>query len=254
MKKKYIIIEDERLAYDELKRMMKVLRPEYELLGWAVSVEQAVHLIKNISVDLMLVDIRLADGDSFEIFEQVHSEVPIIFTTAYDEYALKAFKLHSIDYLLKPITDSDLDAALRKFEKMSCISPISPQFSDLREDFEQLIRTKNRFLIKQGDYYRHINTSEIAFFYSEEKYTFLHTFSNKRYIIDYTIDRLQSILDSKLFFRVSRGCIVNINSINKISKHFAGRLKLQLFPECHLNITIPRNRTKDFLDWIDDIK
>lgn len=254
MNKKYLIIEDERLAYEELKRMMKVLRPEYDLLGWAVSVEQAVHLIKNIAVNLMLVDIRLADGDCFEIFEQVHSEVPIIFTTAYDEYALKAFKLHSIDYLLKPITDTDLDAALHKFEKMSCISPANRQFSDLRKEFEQLINPKNRFLIKQGEYYHHINTSEIAFFYSEEKYTFIHTFSNKQYIIDYTIDRLQSILDPKLFFRVSRGCIVNVNSIKSVSKYFVGRLKLQLSTECHLNITIPRNRVKDFLDWMDDIK
>lgn len=254
MGKRYIIIEDEQLAYDELKRMMGALRPDYELSGWATSVEQGIQLVKNVSADLMLIDIRLSDGDSFEIFRQVKSEIPVIFTTAYDDYALKAFKLHSIDYLLKPISEIDLESALCKFERMVYITPMSPQYTSLQTEYERHDNRKTRFLIQSGDHYGYIPSSEIAFFYSEDKYNYLHTFTNRRYIVDYTLDRLETLLDPSLFFRVSRGCIVNVNSIKKASKYFTGRLRLQLMPDCPASIMVPRNRVNEFFDWLDDKK
>lgn len=248
---KYIIIEDEQLAYSELKRMMKTARPEWELCGWASSVEQALILIKNVSIDLLLVDIQLADGDCFEIFEQHNTATPVIFTTAYDEFALKAFKLNSIDYLLKPIGETELETALKKYENLRLITPASDCFQRFRDDF-LTSNLKNRFLVQSGDTYRHIETDNIAFFYSEDKYTYLHTFSNSRYIITYTLDQLIGMMDSQKFYRVSRNCIANIKSINRLHKYFAGRLKIDFTPSCPQKVIVSRNRVAGLLDWINE--
>lgn len=246
---KYIIIEDEQLAYSELKRMMNTVRPEWELCGWASSVEQALILIKNITVDLLLVDILLADGDCFDIFEQLNTSTPVIFTTAYDEFALKAFKLNSIDYLLKPIEEAELETALKKYENLRLITPVSDRFQRFRDDYLTSNR-KNRFLVQSGDTYRYIETDNIAFFYSEDKYTYLHTFSNSRHIITYTLDQLLDMIDPLKFHRVSRNCIANIRSINKLHKYFAGRLKIDFIPNCPQKVIVSRNRAAGLLDWI----
>lgn len=246
---KYIIIEDEQLAYSELRRMMETARPDWELCGWASSVEQALILIKNIPVDLLLVDIRLSDGDSFEIFEQIKTSTPVIFTTAYDEFALKAFKLNSIDYLLKPIEETELETALQKYENLRLITPVSDSYLRFRDDYLSSSR-KNRFLVQCGDIYRHIETDNIAFFYSEDKYTYLHTFSNSRYIIDYTLDQLEGTMDSEKFYRLSRSCIANIKNIDRLHKYFAGRLKVYFTPACPQEVIVSRNRVPGLLDWI----
>lgn len=247
--KKYLIIEDERFAYEELKRMMNVVRPDYELCGWASSVEQAIQLVSNLQVDLMLVDIRLSDGDSFEIFEHIKSTTPIIFTTAYDEYALRAFKLNSIDYLLKPVDEKELDAALSKFENLQCVHPGSAGYEHLRNDYMRG-GTKNRFLIQIGDAYEYVETAAVAFFYSEDKFTYLHRFDGKRYIISYSLDQLEAILNSEIFFRASRNCICNIKSIYRMTKYFAGRIKVTCKPECPHEIIVSRNRAGSFLNWV----
>ena len=250
---KYILIEDERFAYEEVKRMMKKLRADYQMSGWAVSIEQAVELLKQENIDLMIVDIRLSDGLSFEIFEQYPVDIPIIFTTAYDEYALKAFKLNSMDYLLKPIDEKELDAALCKFERRNCPTPKTPAYRQLEETYLSNNK-KNRFLIQLGNAFQYVKTDEIAFFYSEEKYTYLHLFSNRRYIINYPLEQLEKMLDKDVFFRVSRNCIANIQSITKISKFFASRLKLYFQPECPHEVLVSRNRISDFLKWVDDAR
>lgn len=164
---KYILIEDERFAYEEVKRMMKKLRADYQMSGWAVSIEQAVELLKQENIDLMIVDIRLSDGLSFEIFEQYPVDIPIIFTTAYDEYALKAFKLNSMDYLLKPIDEKELDAALCKFERRNCPTPKTPAYRQLEETYLSNNK-KNRFLIQLGDAFQYVKTDEIAFFIAKK--------------------------------------------------------------------------------------
>lgn len=247
--KKYIIIEDEHFAYEELKRMMNVVRPDYELCGWASSVEQAIQLVSNLPVDLMLVDIRLSDGDSFEIFEHAKSSTPIIFTTAYDEYALRAFKLNSVDYLLKPVDEKELDVALTKFENLQCTYPGSAGYESLRHDYMRG-GIKNRFLIQIGDAYEYVEATAVAFIYSEDKYTYLHRFDDKRYIISYSLDQLETILDPDVFFRASRNCICNIKSICRMSKYFAGRIKVSCKPECPHEIIVSRNRASGFLNWI----
>lgn len=193
---------------------MQRLRSDCHLAGWAESVEQAVLLLKQGNIDLMIVDIRLSDGLSFEIFEQIPVDIPVIFTTAYDEYAIKAFKVNDIDYLLKPIEENELEMALCKFERNNSLHPVTPEFRKL--ELEYLIKNKkNRFLVQVGDMFHYVETVDIAFFYSEEKYTYLHLFSGKRYIINYTLEQLEYMLDNGVFFRVSRNCISNIKAIKK---------------------------------------
>ena len=249
---KYLLIEDERFAYEEIKRMMQELRPDYYLAGWAESVEQAVLLLKQGGIDLMLVDIRLSDGLSFEIFEQAAVDTPVIFTTAYDEYAIKAFKVNSIDYLLKPIEENDLETALRKFERHDTLPGIAPELKQLELEF--LTRNKkNRFLIQVGDTFQYAETMDTAFFYREDKYVYLHLFSGKRYIVNYSLDQLENMLDRGVFFRVSRNCIANIKAVQRSARYFGSRLKLYLSPECPHEIIVSRNRAGDFLKWIDGL-
>lgn len=246
----YLIVEDERFAYTELKRMMERLRPNYTLIGRTESVSDTILFLKNNPVELILLDIRLADGNCFEIFEKVEVSIPIIFTTAYDEHAIQAFKFNSIDYLLKPVEEDNLLVALNKLER---------QYVEKRTVFdykklEQLLlgnHKKNRFLVQIGDTYDYIDVNDIAFFYSEEKMVFLHTFSNRKYIIDYTLTQIESQLDRKMFFRVSRNCVANITSIKKIDKYFNSRLKLTFQPNCPQEVLVSRERVSDFLKWID---
>ena len=247
---RYVLVEDERFAYEEMKRMMQMLRPDYQLVGWAESIEQAVLLLRQNKIDLMIVDIRLSDGLSFEIFEQCPIDIPVLFTTAYDEYALQAFKVNSIDYLLKPIEENELDAALHKFERNHSLHSTTPQYKKLETDY-LAGNKKNRFLVQIGDTFQYAETHEVAFFYSEEKYTYLHLFTNKRYIINYSLDQLEPMLDRNPFFRVSRNCISNIKAIQKSSRYFGSRLKLYFRPECPHEVLVSRSRANDFLKWID---
>lgn len=247
---KYLIVEDERFAYLEIKRMMAKLSPDYTLAGGTESVADTILFLKNNPVDLILMDIRLADGNCFEIFEQIQVSIPIIFTTAYDEYAIQAFKLNSIDYLLKPVEEDELSAALKKLQQQNTVKNTPFDYKKI-EDALLGHHKKSRFLVQMGDTYHHININDIAFFYSEEKVVFLHTFSDKKFVIDYTLTQLESQLDKKIFFRASRNCIANITSIKKISKYFNSRLKLTFQPECPHEILVSRERVSDFLKWVD---
>lgn len=247
---KYLIVEDERFAYLEIKRMMAKLCPDYTLAGGTESVADTILFLKNNPVDLILMDIRLADGNCFEIFEQIKVSIPIIFTTAYDEYAIQAFKLNSIDYLLKPVEEDELSAALKKLQQQNTVKNTPFDYKKI-EDALLGHHKKSRFLVQMGDTYHHININDIAFFYSEEKVVFLHTFSDKKFVIDYTLTQLESQLDKKIFFRASRNCIANITSIKKISKYFNSRLKLTFQPECPHEILVSRERVSDFLKWVD---
>ncbi|PTT26653.1 DNA-binding response regulator [Chryseobacterium sp. HMWF028] len=249
--KKYLIIEDERLAFSELKRMMDKLRPNDILLARTQSVLESVEFLQENNPDFILMDISLSDGSCFEIFNHIKVEVPIIFTTAYDEYAIQAFKVNSIDYLLKPISEEDLERALIKLE-------------DLHFDREQketgirmvesslMKKIKNRYLVHSREGYLYVESKNIAYFYSEEKVVMLHTFDNKRYIISYTLDQLEDQLTEDLFFRVSRNCIANIKAIKGIKKVENSRLNIEFEPECPHEIIVSRVRVHNFLEWLND--
>lgn len=248
---KYLIVEDERFAYEEVKRMITKLRPEYELEKQTKTVIDTIAFLKTSAVDLILMDIRLADGNCFEVFNHLEVTTPVIFTTAYDEHAIKAFKLNSIDYLLKPFNEAELEAALIKFEKI--FQHVS--YTASPKNYEQLlsVRTKNRFLISKGENYHYIETKDIAHFYSEDGVVFLHTSSDKRYIINYTLEHLEQLLDNRLFFRVSRNCIGNVRAIKNVAKYFNSRLKLSFSPVCPHEVLVSRVRVPDFLKWMDGI-
>ena len=248
---KYLIVEDERFAYEELNRMMVQLRPNYSLEKQTKTVIDTIEFLKTFTVDLILMDIRLADGNCFEIFNHVEVTIPVIFATAYDEHAIRAFKLNSIDYLLKPFDENELEIALTKFEKIYH----NHSYKTDPKNFGQIlsIKTKNRFLISKGENYHYIETTDIAHFYSEDGVVFLHTFQNKRYIINYTLDQLEQQLDNRLFFRVSRNCIGNVKAIENVAKYFNSRLKLLFSPACPHEVLVSRVRVPDFLKWMDGI-
>lgn len=248
---KYLIVEDERLSYQELRRMIGKLRTDYLPTGWAGSVAKTVDFLKNTQIDLILMDINLSDGHCFEIFDQINVSTPIIFTTAYDEHAIQAFKYNSIDYLLKPIEEEELSLALDKYERIH--KQNNPPFDYKRLEEMMSWQAKERFLVQKKDSYSYVGTEEIAFLYSEEKVNFIHTFTNKRYIIGYTLDQLEKQLATNSFFRVSRNCISNIKAIKSIDKYFNGRLKLSFQPECPHEVLVSRVRVDDFLRWIDGV-
>lgn len=248
---KYLIVEDERFAYEELKRMMTNLRPGYTLEHQTGTVIDTISFLKTSQVDLILMDIRLADGSCFEIFNHVEVSTPVIFTTAYDEHAIKAFKLNSIDYLLKPFDEKELERALVKFENFFHNNGGKAYPALLEQLFPA--KPKNRFLITKGENYHYIETVDVAHFYSEEKVVFLHSFQNKRYIINYTLDHLEQQLDPNLFFRVSRNCIGNVKAIHNVARYFNSRLKLFFSPACPHEVLVSRVRVPEFLKWMDGI-
>ena len=216
------------------------------------SVEEALRTLRKAVPDLLLVDIRLSDGLCFDVFERMPVNTPVIFTTAYDEYALRAFRVNGIDYLLKPIEEKDLERALAKFETNNLPNPSSEEYRSLMTAYLGSVK-KNRFLVSVGDTFRYVDASDIAFFYSEDKYNYLHTFGGKRYIINYSLEQLEAMLERNDFFRVSRSCIAHIKSVRKVSKFFGGRLLVSFSPECPLEVIVSRSRADGFLKWMDGL-
>ncbi len=220
------------------------------------SVEDAVNWINNNpEPDIMFFDIQLSDGLSFEIFNQISTKTPVIFTTAFDEYAIQAFKVNSIDYLLKPVKQDELNGALDKFH--SLIVAGKNKESGLKiEQIEKLLEIskpayKSRFLTRVGDQIMYINVNEIAYFKAEDNEVQIITENSKRYFIDYSLEQLGAIVDPNIFFRANRSYLINITSINKISKYFNSRIHLELVPATEDSLLISRVKVPDFLNWID---
>ena len=247
---RYLIIEDEPLAQEELVRMLKALDPNFMLLASIDSVKQSIEWFNtNEQPDIVFMDIHLSDNICFEIFNKVEITVPVIFTTAYDQYAIEAFKTNGIAYLLKPIEEDELIAALKKFRTLT---NTNIELSSIHSHIQQLSTLnsyKERVLAKVGDNYQHVAMQDVAYFYSEDHYTFVATKDKQRYIINYTLDTLVEQINPQQFFRISRQFIVNINAINNISKHFNGRLKITVNPSFSEDIYVSRNRVQTFLAW-----
>ncbi len=248
-----IIIEDEKPAARRLNRMLAEL--DIEVNTMLHSVEESINWFQNNKhPDLIFLDIQLSDGLSFEIFEEIEVKSAIIFTTAYDEYALKAFKLNSIDYLLKPIDEDELKVAVDKFKENQ------PKQSDLQvniDDIRKLLinpidrKFKKRFTIKIGQHIKIIHVDEIECFYSENKATYIQTNSNRNYLIDNSLEHWQEQLDPEQFYRVNRTFIVHINAIKDIVSYTNSRLQLKLHSYDADEIIVSRERVKDFKNWID---
>lgn len=257
---KYLIIEDEPLAQIELERILQAIDKECIITNKIDSVSEAIKWLKNdFESNIIFMDIHLSDDICFEIFKAVQITIPVVFTTAYDQYAIDAFQTMSIGYLLKPIDEQQLQSILNKYKtlqnnylQLNSIHQLLDHFTNT--NINKSIEYKDRILAKMGDNYFYLNIDDISYFYSEDHYTYVVTGDKKEYIINYTLDNIIKALNPHYFFRVSRMCIININSIKKISKHLNGRLKLMLEPQFKEELYVSRNRVNDFLMWLDGNK
>lgn len=245
-----LIIEDELRAASQLERMLKACHFDYQLLGIIDTVEDAVLWFQeNAMPNLVFMDIQLADGLSFEIFQNIEITAPIIFTTAFDQYAIQAFKVNSVDYLLKPVQKEDLETALDKFLASNKPNTIDP--SVLKQLLGSIQATPKRegLLVKEGGGFIQIKVSELLYCYSEESITFGVT-STKRFIIDETMDELFDSLDETEFFKINRGQIVAKTSIQKIDSYFNHRVKLSISNPRDQEFIVSRPKTSDFKKWM----
>lgn len=255
---KILIIEDEMPAAKRLHRLINDLNTSIEVLAHLDSIEATVEwLNKHPKPDIAFMDIELADGQSFEIFNRVKVDFPVIFTTAYDEFALKAFEVNSIDYLLKPIEPEGLQKALNKWEFFKKGST-NPPHSAL--NLEALLSSlnikpvenyKSKFLIKSGEKFFYIETEQISYFFSEDKLTWLLTREGKKYMLDTPLDHLEKQLDPVDFFRINRSIIAHYKSIGTIHTHFNGKLKIDMLPKFHEEVFVSREKASAFKEWLD---
>ncbi|WP_282135332.1 LytR/AlgR family response regulator transcription factor [Seonamhaeicola maritimus] len=248
-----IIIEDEKPSARRLQRMLDKLGIEAETM--LHSVEESIQWFQeNKHPDLIFLDIQLSDGLSFEIFETVNIKSAIIFTTAYDEYALQAFKLNSIDYLLKPIDSEELKSAVEQFQENSPEKQaVTLDFSDIKKLLVNPIdrEYKKRFSVKVGQHLKLINVDEIECFYSENKGTYLHTSEGRNYLLDKTLEQLEDELEPHTFFRINRKFSVNINAIKDMVSYTNSRLQIKLNSYNEQDVIVARERVKDFKTWLE---
>ncbi len=250
---KILIVEDEDLAVKKLQKTLLSVEEDIEITGITDSVKDTVEWLQtNPAPDLILMDIELADGQSFNIFNMIEVKSPVIFTTSYDEYALKAFKVNSIDYLLKPVQVEDLQAAFRKFHSLKS-DPPGENILHLVDELKQKLMPKEyrkRFLVKNGQRLVSIEVSDISYLFSDGRLNFFKTQDNKKFVVDYTMDELENMLHPDQFFRISRSFILTIASISKMDDYFGNRLMLQLKPEIDREVLVSREKVTAFKKWM----
>ncbi len=252
---KVVIVEDEMLAARQLTQFIQRYDDSIIIDATIDSIEDAVSMLpERDDIDLVFMDIHLSDGLCFEIFARCELRIPVIFTTAYDQYAIKAFKVNSLDYLLKPIKYDELCAAIDKLKSLRTPQTVltNTAISNLHDTLLNLTRNyKNRFLIKAGEHIRFKNVEEIAYLFADGKITYLVDEDNRKFIIDYTLEELETKLDPLLFYRANRKVIAKISSIVKIVTHQNSRLKIFLKPDFGQEIVVSREKTPQFLKWLD---
>jgi DNA-binding LytR/AlgR family response regulator len=248
-----LIIEDEPQAAQRIEKLVTAIIPSVKILSKLDSVKNSVNWLKlNSSPDLILMDIQLADGISFSIFDQCQVKSPVIFTTAYDEYALKAFKVNSIDYILKPIDEQELRAALNKFQSLNSTTQPDMMLESIGHAMMMLTKKyKERFMVKVGEHLKSIEIEEILFFFSLEKTTFAQTKDGRKHILDFTLDQLENLLNPENYFRINRKYIINSKSIQDMISHTNSRLKLVLKISDDGDVIVARERVQEFKEWMD---
>lgn len=249
-----LIVEDEPLAAAQLAAHISAIKQNAKIVAVCDTVKATVDWLKtNEAPDLAFFDIQLGDGLSFEIFEQIDFPQPVIFTTAFNQYAIQAFKVNSIDYLLKPIEQNDLEKALEKFDHLA-----KPKSSNLTpEILSEIVNSlkkksfKERFLVKVGTHLRVVETSEILYFYSFQKGTYLKLADGKDYLLDYSLERVEEMVDTSLFFRINRKYLIALKSINDVITYSNSRLKLKVQNANEDDFLVARERVKEFKDWLE---
>jgi DNA-binding LytR/AlgR family response regulator len=248
-----LIIEDEPQAAQRLEKLVGSLVPGSEIVGRIDSVKKSVQWFKeNPAPDLTLMDIQLADGISFQIFEQCEVKSPIIFTTAYDEYALKAFKVNSVDYILKPVDKDELQTALSKLQSLTAPRDQKNILDNISQAVQMLMKKyKSRFVIKVGEHLKTIDVSAIRYFFSQDKATFCVTDDQRNFVLDYTLEQLEEMVSPDNFFRINRKYFISASSIQDIIHYTNSRLRLVLKGSADNDIIVARERVQQFKDWLD---
>lgn len=251
-----LIIEDEPLGAETLEQYLAEIDPSIQVAGITESIKSSVHWLQNNPApEIILMDIELADGQSFEIFNLVNITSAVIFTTSYDEFALRAFKVNSIDYLLKPIKKAELEKAIGKYRQMKQLFAgdqtgmnIEKLLSDLRS---QTKTQRNRFLVKQGQRLVSVEVDDIAYFFAEGRLSYFCTWNKNKYVVDYTMEELENMLDPQCFFRANRSYIIHIKSVLQIHNYFNGKLKLDIKPAIEKDeVVISREKATAFKEWM----
>jgi DNA-binding LytR/AlgR family response regulator len=248
-----LIIEDEQATARHTRKMLEEIDREVNIQGILDSIELAVKWFRShAEPDLVLLDIHLADGLSFEIFKEVEITCPVIFATAYDQYAIQAFRVNSIDYLLKPISKEALLAALKKYRKVNHV--INPPAIDYHKLAEMLSKTGTdmlkRIMVRYGEVIKAIEIKDVAYFYTEGKIVFLRSFDNKNYPVDFSLDDLENKLDITRWFRINRQFIISFDAIEKMTAYSKSRIKIALRPNCETESISSTERSGDFKLWL----
>ncbi len=250
---KVLLVEDEPLAAERVRQLLEALRPGWTLIGPATSLREASLLLQSASFDLAFFDIHLSDGLSLQLFESNRVTCPVIFTTAYDQYAVRAFRLHSVDYLLKPLDKEDFEQALAHFEQQK--GRQLPEVTDLKALVKSLLSEeklvyKERFIVKVGDKLKSVSTEDIRLILSADKACFLQL-SDRRYPVDFTLDQLEKQLDPRKFYRINRKYLVHIDAIREIHAWFNSRWKLEITGIEGEELIVSREKSADFKRWLD---
>jgi len=246
---KILLIEDELPAARQLAKLLLAHDPACQIIDTLDSVEGAVRWIRTFpSPDLVFMDIQIADGLSFDIFSQVEVAAPVIFTTAFDQYAVRAFKVNAVDYLLKPVDPEELKRALEKIRNQRNASAAFDW--KMLSGFFRKETYKDRFLVKTGQQLAFLATADIAFFRSSDGLTQAHTFAGKKFFVDNSLEELERLLDPRDFFRINRGITIRLDAIRKIHPHLNGRLKLETQPAAPEEVFVSRERAGDFKTWL----
>ncbi len=244
-----LIVEDEKMAVENLSRMLLSHFPDIRIAGNTSSIKETVEWLRQHpgAADVIFMDVELSDGNCFEIFRQTEIKAKVIMTTAYDSYAIKAFEVNSVDYLLKPVDPEALKRAIDR-----CVrSAESTDIGKLSRILNPGLEYKHRFIVRMNDKILPVRTDDIAYFHAEEKNTVLATSDGKKYIIDSTLDILSDELDPAKFFRISRSCILNMLAIESLVKQLGGRLKVIARPRPDFEMTVSRSRSDDFMRWLE---
>ena len=246
---KALIVEDEKMARDNLARTLTTLFPDIEIAGTAASVAETLRLLRDpaFAADVIFMDVELSDGDCFEVFRQENVRAKVIMTTAYDNYAVKAFEAGSLDYLLKPIEPAALRRSVERCRERASGVDIDALMRALGRGAPQY---KERFVVSIGEKIIPVATSDIAYFYSRDKYNYLAAADGTHYIVDSSLDTIADELDPARFFRISRGCIVALPAIRSITRQLGGRLRITAEPAPPFEMTVARARVEDFLSWL----
>lgn len=252
-----LIIEDEELAVKKLTSVLAEVAPEAKLEADLDSIEGAVNwLNSHPAPDIIFMDIELVDGQSFEIFERVDVKSPVIFTTSYDEFAIQAFRVNSVAYLLKPVEREDLQAALDKYAQLKDFySTKAPGFSisSLVDELQARMQPKGyrrRFLVKYGNRLTSVDAGDIAYFFTQNRVNFFRTHDNKKLVVDYSLEELEEMIDPADFFRINRSYIVSVKAVEKIDEYFGQRIALQLRPNADEQVIVSREKVTPFKTWM----